>query len=88
MNNGQPNEATLQLIKDAKNVEAVKGLIQSFGGKLTTMEFKAYCKKCQSSDDVSFQSSKPTDETSKTQTVALPLTKEEINERRTVDTEM
>lgn len=89
VNGGAPNEATLQLIKDAKNVEAVKGLIQSFGGKLVTSEFKAYCKNCKSSDHVSFQSSNPTDESAKTTpTVALPLSKEEIEDRRMRDTEL
>ncbi len=88
VNGGAPNEATLQLIKDAKNVEAVKGLIQSFGGKLATSEFKAYCKSCKSSDHVSFQSSTSTDNNAKKPMVALPMSKEEIDERRMRDTDL
>jgi hypothetical protein len=85
--NGKPNDAILKLINDAKDIDAVKGLITSFGGKLTS-EFKATCTKCQSSEGISFQSSQSgTEGEGKTPTVK-PLSKEEIDEKRIKDTEI
>ncbi len=88
ISNGTPNEATLKLINETQNVEAIKGLITSFGGKLVSTEFKATCTKCESSDHISFQSSQIGGEDSKPKPTATPLSKAQIDERRVKDIEI
>jgi len=52
--NGKTIEATLNLIKTA-DIDVVKGLIESFGGQITSHQYKATCTKCGTGDNVSFQ---------------------------------
>jgi hypothetical protein len=58
---GAPNAAILSLIKTADK-EALEGLVKSFGGELTGGEFQATCTKCGNADNVSFQSSVPSED--------------------------
>jgi len=85
---GKPSDAVLKLINEAKDTDTVKGLIQSFGGNLTTSEFKAICTRCETGDHVSFQSSVKSDNGSNKTTLVEPLSKEAIDEKRLKDTEL
>jgi hypothetical protein len=55
---GKPSEAMLTLIKTADK-PTLEGLVQSFGGQLTSGEFAATCTVCGTGEHVSFQSSVP-----------------------------
>ena len=52
---GKVVESTLELIKTG-NIDTVKGLVETFGGQVTS-QFKATCTKCASGEHITFRSS-------------------------------